>query len=98
MEVSNKDSENDMSKPLNGLGDAKNVNVISNGEEEEDDDEGQALLPKEGALSEKCDKKRRKVQWNDRNGDKLAEILEFEPSEVGDSDDEESDSCLCRIM
>lgn len=37
------------------------------------------LPPKKGGMSRKPEKTRRKVQWNDRNGNKLAEILEFEP-------------------
>lgn len=41
----------------------------------------------------------RKVQWNDMNGDKLVEILEFQPSEASDSEDEDdSDFCTCIIM
>ncbi|KAI8004294.1 hypothetical protein LOK49_LG08G01214 [Camellia lanceoleosa] len=45
---------------------------------------------------------RRKVQWTDTSGGELTEIREFEPSEVGGSDDEfdngNDKSCLCRIM
>ncbi|KAK8548672.1 hypothetical protein V6N13_054550 [Hibiscus sabdariffa] len=47
----------------------------------EDYSESNALLvPKRGGMSRKSDKTRRNVQWNDRNGNKLVEILEFEPS------------------
>ncbi|XP_022740194.1 uncharacterized protein LOC111292201 [Durio zibethinus] len=65
----------------------------------EDYCESNSLLPpKKGGMSRKPEKTRRKVQWNDKNGNKLAEILEFEPSDVSDSDDEDSDSCICIIM
>ncbi|XP_058101484.1 uncharacterized protein LOC131245797 [Magnolia sinica] len=70
---------------------------------EEDDEESNSLLsPRTGGLLSKRMKKnpsRRKVQWNDRNGNKLVEVLEFQPSDTSDSeDDEDSDSCLCTIM
>ncbi|XVF38517.1 hypothetical protein REPUB_Repub20aG0108800 [Reevesia pubescens] len=65
----------------------------------EDYSESNSLLPpKSGGMSRKQEKTRRKVQWNDRNGNKLAEVLEFEPSDVSDSDDEDEDSCVCIIM
>ncbi|XP_075516491.1 uncharacterized protein LOC142551246 isoform X1 [Primulina tabacum] len=72
--------------------------VILNGECDVDDD-SQLLLPsKKGGLLKKSGKPKRKVQWLDRDGSKLAEILEFQPSDVSDSDEEDSDSCLCRII
>ncbi|KAE9617595.1 hypothetical protein Lalb_Chr03g0037011 [Lupinus albus] len=40
----------------------------------------------------------RKVHWKDNNGNMLAEVLIYEPSDVSDSDDEESDHCICTIM
>ncbi|XWS53760.1 hypothetical protein CRYUN_Cryun10bG0027900 [Craigia yunnanensis] len=65
----------------------------------QDYSESNSLLPpKKGGMSRKPEKTRRKVQWNDKNGNKLAEILEFEPSDVSDSDDEDSDSCICNLM
>ncbi|PIN17918.1 hypothetical protein CDL12_09418 [Handroanthus impetiginosus] len=68
-------------------------------EESDGEDESQALLPSDkGELSTKPEKPRRKVQWLDRNGHKLAEIVEFQPSDVSDSDEDDSDSCICRIM
>lgn len=46
----------------------------------EDDSDSHSLLPpRRGGLSRKSDKTRRKVQWNDRNGNKLVEVLEFVP-------------------
>ncbi|XP_042059250.1 uncharacterized protein LOC121803679 [Salvia splendens] len=66
----------------------------------EEIDETKALLSpsNNGGLANKSDKPKRKVQWMDKNGDKLAEILEFQPSDVSDSEEDESDSCNCRIM
>ncbi|KAJ0612506.1 hypothetical protein HanHA300_Chr01g0028301 [Helianthus annuus] len=67
--------------------------------ENEDDESKKLLLPKKGGLSKKkSGNKHRKVQWNDRNGYKLAEVLEYQPSDVSDSEDEDEDSCICNIM
>lgn len=44
---------------------------------------------------------RRKVQWTDTCGSQLAEVKEFEPSEINASDDENDIGkrrCLCTIM
>ncbi|TKY53682.1 hypothetical protein E2542_SST25223 [Spatholobus suberectus] len=46
---------------------------------EDDSDSNSLLPPRRGGMSRNCDKTRRKVQWNDRNGNKLAEVLEYEP-------------------
>ncbi|KAH0640468.1 hypothetical protein KY285_037054 [Solanum tuberosum] len=55
-------------------------NSVLNGGKDEDD-ESKALLPsRKGGLSKKIAKPKRKVQWNDTNGNKLTEVLEFEPS------------------
>ena len=49
-------------------------------ENEEDYSEFKALLPpRKGGMSRTSDKVSRKVQWNDNNGNKLVEVLEFEP-------------------
>ncbi|OVA02337.1 hypothetical protein BVC80_9099g137 [Macleaya cordata] len=49
-------------------------------EEEVVDESSSLLSPRKGGMSKKRSKKsRRKVQWNDKNGNKLAEILEFQP-------------------
>lgn len=46
----------------------------------EEDSESHSLLPpRRGGMSRKSDKIRRKVQWNDKNGNNLVEVLEFEP-------------------
>ncbi|CAI9118079.1 OLC1v1019596C1 [Oldenlandia corymbosa var. corymbosa] len=73
-----RNGESDKKEPLNGLDSSK---TALNGEREEECDESQSLLPpKKGGLSKKkSGKPRRKVQWNDSNGDKLAEVLEFQP-------------------
>ena len=52
--------------------------------EEEDDGESKSLLQSakvtNGGMAKKRHKSsRRRVQWNDRNGNKLAEILEYQP-------------------
>ncbi|KAA0049218.1 uncharacterized protein E5676_scaffold434G001950 [Cucumis melo var. makuwa] len=70
---------------------AGEVGDHSNGEEYS---ESNALLPpRRGGMSRKLNKPRMKVRWNDSNGNNLAEILEFQPSDVSDSGDEEADSC-----
>ncbi|KAL9319377.1 hypothetical protein ACSQ67_015894 [Phaseolus vulgaris] len=48
-----------------------------NGDDESDSNS--LLPPRRGGMSRNSDKTRRKVQWNDRNGNKLAEVLEYEP-------------------
>ncbi|KAL0844232.1 hypothetical protein Bca101_017478 [Brassica carinata] len=69
-------------------------------EEEEEESESQCLLPppRKGGMSTSSDKIKRTVQWNDNKGDNLAEVLVYEPSEVSDSDEDDSDSCICTIM
>lgn len=63
-------------KPLNTTECEKFENE-TNGEEYS---ETKALLsPRRGGTARISDKTRRKVQWNDKNGKKLAEVLEFEP-------------------
>lgn len=46
---------------------------------EDDSDSNSLLPPRSGGMSRNSDKTRRKVQWNDKNGNKLAEVLEYEP-------------------
>lgn len=74
--------KNDLKEPLDGS-DSQNGKLIGHGNgisKEDDDDETKLLLlPSKGGLSKKSGKPRLKVQWNDRNGDKLAEVLEFQP-------------------
>ncbi|KAG2308933.1 hypothetical protein Bca4012_082118 [Brassica carinata] len=69
-------------------------------EEGEEESESQCLLPppRKGGMSRSSDKIKRTVQWNDNKGDNLAEVLVYEPSEVSDTDDDDSDSCICTIM
>lgn len=67
---------------------------------EEDGETNSLLRPvTNGGLAGKRQKSsRRKVQWNDRNGNKLVEVLEFQPSDSSDSEDEYGDSCICTVM
>ncbi|XP_008796351.1 uncharacterized protein LOC103711838 [Phoenix dactylifera] len=60
--------------------------------EEEDGDTNFLLRPSSnGGLAGKRQKSsRRKVQWNDRNGNNLVEVLEFQPSDSSDSEDDSS--------
>ncbi|KAL2555973.1 Hexose carrier protein hex6 [Forsythia ovata] len=55
--------------------------------ESEGEDESRTFLPsKKGGLSKKSGKPRRRVQWFDKNGNKLAENLEFQPRLISESD------------
>ncbi|WCJ24093.1 hypothetical protein M5689_006079 [Euphorbia peplus] len=68
-------------------------------DEREDDSESNTLLPpRTGGMSRNPKRVRRKVQWNDNHGNKLAEVLVFEPSDHSDSEEEEADACICAIM
>ncbi|XP_027366563.1 uncharacterized protein LOC113872887 [Abrus precatorius] len=67
-----------------------------NGEDESDSNS--LLPPRRDVMSRNSEKTRRKVQWNDKNGNKLVEVLVYEPSDVSDSEEEDSDSCICTIM
>lgn len=49
-------------------------------DEETEDETKKLLLPRKGGLSTKSGKKHQKVQWNDNNGNKLTEVLEYQPS------------------
>lgn len=46
---------------------------------DEDDESNSLLSIQEGQAPRRPSNPRRKVQWNDRNGHKLVEILEFQP-------------------
>ncbi|CAH8389301.1 unnamed protein product [Eruca vesicaria subsp. sativa] len=74
--------------------------VCEEEEEEEEESEKQCLLPppRKGGMSRSTDKIKRTVQWNDNKGDNLAEVLVYEPSEVSDAEDDDSDSCICTII
>lgn len=66
---------------------------------DKEDSESELLLPpSNGGISKETPKIQRKVQWNDSNGNQLAEVLEFQPSDASDSDDDDSDTCFCTIM
>lgn len=97
MDTDAKDAKNGgKNEPLSETIDSQKEEEHANGDE---DSESNSLLPpRKGGISSKTNKTRRKVQWNDRNGNKLVEVLEYEPSDVSDSDDEDADSCICIIM
>lgn len=96
MDTDAKDATNGCKTEKSETTDSQRVEENVNGDE---DSESNSLLPpRRGGMSRKTNKTRRKVQWNDKNGNKLVEVLEFEPSDVSDSDDEDADSCICIIM
>ncbi|KAF7149886.1 hypothetical protein RHSIM_Rhsim02G0042800 [Rhododendron simsii] len=82
-------------KPLLSVGSEK---IQLNGEIEGDEEKVSLLPPRRGGMSKSPGKPRLKVQWNDKDGSKLAEVVEFQRSDASDSDDEDSDSCICAIM
>ncbi|XP_010522463.1 PREDICTED: uncharacterized protein LOC104801072 [Tarenaya hassleriana] len=82
-------------KPLSGSDIGETEDRFSG----DDESESQCLLPpRKGGMSRNTEKIRRNVQWNDTNGNKLAEVLEYEPSEVSDSEEDDTDTCICTIM
>ncbi|XP_019441099.1 PREDICTED: uncharacterized protein LOC109346150 isoform X2 [Lupinus angustifolius] len=90
-----KDVNGNMNKPMASLEASK---VEGHANSEDDSDSKSLLPPRIGGMSRKSDNSkthRKKVQWNDKNGKKLVEVLEYEPS---DSENEDDDSCICTIM
>ncbi|CAM8896191.1 unnamed protein product [Rhodiola kirilowii] len=84
---------------VSGMESPKTVLLEASEEEQEDDMETYSLLaPLKGCMARSKEKRRLSVQWSDANGNKLAEVLEFQPSDASDSEEEESDACLCCIM
>ncbi|KAJ8459287.1 hypothetical protein OPV22_032213 [Ensete ventricosum] len=65
-------------------------------DEEGEDRETDSLLTSSsvngGLAGKQLKSSRRNVQWNDRNGHKLVEVLEFEPSDSSDSEDDSSNN------
>lgn len=53
--------------------------VELNGNPEEDNETVSLLPSRRGGLSKNSSKPRLKVQWNDKDGNKLAEVVEFQP-------------------
>ncbi|KAI0525146.1 hypothetical protein KFK09_004538 [Dendrobium nobile] len=68
---------------------------------DEEDVEASSLLSsalKKGGMKGRRQRSRRKkVRWNDCNGNKLVEVMEFQPSDSSDSEDEyrSTDSIWC---
>ncbi|BBG92550.1 hypothetical protein Prudu_000315 [Prunus dulcis] len=79
MDTDAKDATNGCKTEKSETTDSQRVEENVNGDE---DSESNSLLPpRRGGMSRKTNKTRRKVQWNDKNGNKLVEVLEFEPSD-----------------
>ncbi|KAF7807127.1 uncharacterized protein G2W53_039288 [Senna tora] len=76
MDTNSNDVNGYKNKPVASL-DAQKIEYRTS--EEDDSDSKSLLLPRNGGMSMKSDKTRRKVQWNDKNGNNLTEVLEFMP-------------------
>ncbi|KAF6156252.1 hypothetical protein GIB67_030255 [Kingdonia uniflora] len=75
------------------------LDVKKVGESEEEELRSLLSPPAKGAMAKTPRKARQKVQWRDTNGNnKLVEVLEFQPSDTSDNDEEDLDSCICTIM
>ncbi|XP_039154969.1 uncharacterized protein LOC120286661 [Eucalyptus grandis] len=85
-------------KPVKPVSDVDSGQDKGHGDVEEDSEVKSLLPPRRGGMIRSSEKTRRKVQWNDSNGNSLTEVLEFQPSEPSDSDDDDNDSCVCTIM
>ncbi|MQM03096.1 hypothetical protein Taro_035878 [Colocasia esculenta] len=102
MDVEYRESDGMCRKAENELA----VNGVDGGKEEKAEEDGEreskSLLGANGrtAAPKRQRSARRKVQWNDRDGNKLVEVLEFQPSDSSDSDEEDDDAdpCICTIM
>ncbi|CAI8603028.1 unnamed protein product [Vicia faba] len=77
--------------------DCKKVEDHVNGKNDSDSN-SLSTLPRKGGMSRKLNKNKtsKRVQWNDMIGNKLVEVVEYEPSD--DSDSEDDDSCICSLM
>ncbi|KAF2314035.1 hypothetical protein GH714_021654 [Hevea brasiliensis] len=96
MDKDDKDANGFTNEPLITVDSEK---VENHTDDKEDYSESNTLLPpRRGGMSRNTERVQRKVQWNDKNGNKLAEVLVFEPSDYSDSDEDDSDSCVCSIM
>ncbi|KAG0488928.1 hypothetical protein HPP92_007591 [Vanilla planifolia] len=96
------DSKGNDARICNG-DEPSSVTVSKEGSDmEEEDMETSSLLnsasKEERTKGRRQRSRRKKVQWKDRNGNKLAEVLEFQPSDSGDSEDEYADSCMYAIQ
>ncbi|XP_030463938.1 uncharacterized protein LOC115683538 [Syzygium oleosum] len=98
MDEGAKDANGYDKKPVKPVSDVDPGKVEGNGDVEEDSEVKSLLPPRGVGMIRTSEKTRRKVQWNDSNGNNLTEVLEFQPSEPSDSDDEDNDSCICTIM
>ncbi|KAL0414257.1 UNVERIFIED_CONTAM: hypothetical protein Sradi_1627400 [Sesamum radiatum] len=77
MDTTRNSLESDVnSEDLEGV---ESPEVVRNGESDVDDESQALLRSQESKVPKMPEKPRRKVQWLDRHGDKLAQILEFQP-------------------
>lgn len=83
MDGNGKDYDSDKSDvKSNALSDvdSKTISLLGDRKDEEEDETTTLLVPpRRGGLSRKVDKTQRKVMWNDNNGNKLAQVLEYQP-------------------
>ncbi|XP_057959987.1 uncharacterized protein LOC131152246 isoform X2 [Malania oleifera] len=90
-----RDSNSRKVKPLASL-DAQRVELQK---EEEGDNESDALLPpRRDGMLRRSEKTPRKVQWNDKIGNKLVEVLEFQPRLHSISNPAENVYCMTAVM
>lgn len=97
------DSEGMDAKICNGST-PSSVSVSKEGTDRREEEDGETsllispALKKGGMKGRRQRSRRKKVQWNDCNGNTLVEVMEFQPSDSSDSEDEYADSCICTIM
>ncbi|XP_020572974.1 uncharacterized protein LOC110019585 isoform X1 [Phalaenopsis equestris] len=93
------DSGGNDAKMCNG-NDSSSVGVSNGGADKAEEKEVEtssllcSALKKGGMKGRRQRSRRKKVQWNDCNGNKLVEIMEFQPSDSSDSEDEYADPCI----
>ncbi|KAJ0967535.1 hypothetical protein J5N97_024452 [Dioscorea zingiberensis] len=94
-------SKTNSAKGKKYFGGSNSLKAVDQGEHNKDE-ETDSLFPtvvaNGGITRNKKKRTRRRVQWKDRNGSKLVEVLEYQLSDSSDSDDEFLDSCLCTMM
>ncbi|XP_020572976.1 uncharacterized protein LOC110019585 isoform X2 [Phalaenopsis equestris] len=99
------DSGGNDAKMCNG-NDSSSVGVSNGGADKAEEKEVEtssllcSALKKGGMKGRRQRSRRKKVQWNDCNGNKLVEIMEFQPSDSSDSEDEyrSTDSIWCDAL
>lgn len=74
LDVGNSENER-ITRDVDLVSEEEKVGVDGEGKEESNS----LLSPREGGIEDMQKNSRRKVRWNDRNGNKLAEVWEFQP-------------------